>query len=348
MKKYFSLILTAISLLIISCNPDGPGIFYKISVEPPLSNSSLSEKSIYKVVNDGTKTYVLAGGAVYKESGSDWDKISAPSGENQAVSLEELSGTLYCVYADDNNSTLYSGDGTSWTIEALFTNISGSLTLVASSNTVFVIERISSTQYKIHNLAKTAQIDVTNFVRGAAYDGATFDYLLASPEINKFSAPQIVSYDSTGPTFAAISVTGGDLTTAITDQTALGDIYATGATIYITTKNGFVMKGTAVADGIDNVNSTALDNLKLGAMDIVDVSGTDYLLIGSNGGFYEMELPGGTPVTPTSATIGSTEYLSVDLNTELVFSIMEDGPNGFYIGTNNGLWYSDTNKLDLK
>ena len=350
MKKYFLLILAATLLLLISCNPDGPGIFYKISVEPPLSNSSLSEKSVYKVVSDVTDIYVLAGGVVYKENGSDWDSVSTPSGEIQAVSLEELSGTLYCVYADDSNSTLYSGDGTSWSefdASTSTTDVPGGLTLVASSQNLFIVERISSTQYIIHNEGLSDSITVSNVVRGAAYNG-TDDYILASPEINNFSAPEIVKYDGTN--FSIFTVTGGDLKTALDEKTALGSIYDDGTIIYISTKTGYVMAGldTAVATGIVNINAAALENSKLGPLEIVDIWGANYLLIGSNGGFYEMDLSTKLIVTPTSATIGDTEYISVDLYTEVVHSILADGTDGFYIGTSNGLWYSDLNKLNLK
>ena len=359
MKKYFILILVTTLLLLISCNPDGPGIFYKISVEPPLSSSSLNEKSVYKVVSDGTDTYVLAGGVVYKKNGSDWDNVSTPSGELQAVSLEELSGTLYCVYADSSNSTLYSGDVSSWTeFNTSTTDVAGGLTLVASSQSLFIVERILSTQYRIHNLALSQYIDVSNFVRGAASDeeGSPTDYILASSEINGYSPPnfdihpEIVKYDGTN--FSIFPVTGGDLKTAIDEKTALGGIYADGTNIYITTKTGYVMSGldTTVATGINNVNTTALENSKLGPLGIVDISGTDYLLIGSDGGFFEMDLSSETPApaTPTEATIGVTEYFSVDLYTEVVHSILADGSDGFYIGTSNGLWYSDLDKLNLK
>ena len=105
---------------------------------------------------------------------------------------------------------------------------------------------------------------------------------------------------------------------------------------------------TAVATGIVNINAAALENSKLGPLEIVDIWGANYLLIGSNGGFYEMELSTKLIVTPTSATIGDTEYISVDLYTEVVHSILADGSAGFYIGTSNGLWYSDLNKLNLK
>jgi len=347
MKKYILILITLIPLLLMSCNPDGIGIFYKISVEPHLSNSALSEKSVYKVVELAGTKYVLASGTVYKKNGSDWDAIKTPSGEIQAVSLEQLGAALYCVYADNNNSSLYSGDGSSWTIDSNFTNVSGGLSLVSSGINIFVTEHISDTLYKIHNLAHSANIDVSNFVRGAANDGAGVDYIIASAEINGYSAPEIVSFNGA---FSTVAVTTGDLATAITDKTALGGILGDGTDIYITTKSGYLLSGldTSVTTAINTVNTSALSNKKLGDMEIVTIGASLYLLIASNGGFYEMALPGGTPVSPTSATIGSTVYESVDLYTELVHSIFSDAANEFYIGSSNGLWYSDTTELTIK
>ncbi len=352
MKKYFLLILITISILFMSCNPDGPGIFYKISIEQQLSDSDLAGRSVYKVVELNAVTYVLSGGVVFKESGSDWNEISSPENMSQAVSLEVSGSVLYCVYnhKDTDNSTLYSATGSSWTANGSFTNVAGGLTLVASNSTLFVVERNSSTSYTINNLAKSAQINVTNFVRGAANNG-TLDYILASPEINNYLSPEIVSYDGSGPTFAAITVTGGDLLDAFTEDSeiALGGIYTVGTDIYITTRDGFVMKGTDILSGMFNINTEALDNEKLGAMDKATISGSDYLLIGSNGGYYEMLLSGTTIVTPTAATTGNTDYVSVDLYREIVYSIKDDSAGGFFIGTNNGLWHSsDTYNLDLK
>ena len=345
-------------LMLISCNSEGIGIFYKISVEPPLSTSALSEKRIYKIVDLAGVTYVLAGGVIYKENGSEWDRVTTPSVEIQAVSLESFGGDLYCVYAGNDNSTLYMGDGSSWsTFNASTTDIPGGLTLVKSSQNLFIVERISTTQYRINNLALNTSIDVTNFVRGAAYDGTTFDYLMASPEINGFATPEIVSYDSTGPTFATVTVTGGDLFKALTAQTALGSIFGDGTNIYITTKTGFLMSGlnTAVDTGIDNVNATALantygDTAEFGSMEIITI-GIDYLLMGSDTGYFEMDLSGGTPTPPTAVTVrGDTVYEAIDLYQDMVFSILEDPstPGNFYIGTENGLWYSNSAGFDLK
>ncbi|MCK5196802.1 MAG: hypothetical protein KAR21_00540, partial [Spirochaetales bacterium] len=168
MKKYFLILLAAVLLMLISCNSEGIGIFYKISIEQPLSNSPLEEKSIYKAADLAGVTYVIAGGKLYR--GPNWDPVSVPSGELNAVSLEAFSGTLYCVYADDNNSTLYSGNGSSWSqFNGATTDAAGGLSLVRSSQNLFIVERISSTQYVINNFALTQSISVSNFVRGAAY-----------------------------------------------------------------------------------------------------------------------------------------------------------------------------------
>ena len=90
--------------------------------------------------------------------------------------------------------------------------------------------------------------------------------------------------------------------------------------------------------------------LKNGQIVDIDGLGDDYLIIGSDTGFFEMNLPAGVPVSPTVATVrGDTVYESVELYVEMVFTVLADGvSDNFYIGTENGLWYSDLNGLDLK
>ena len=349
MKKYIIILTTLVSLLFMSCNPDGIGIFYKISVEPALSTSALSEKSVYKIVElSGTK-YVLAGGTVYKENGSDWAALATPSGETQAVSLLSDGTTIFTVYADNSNSSLYELSGSTWitaTNTASLNNSNDLILIEGNSSYFFICEETTPGHYNIssyttatNTLTDVTSSDITLPVIDGAYDGTNY-YLISS---NYTGSSEIYTTNGTS-NINAISGT----TTGFDYTKALGGIIANGSDLYISNRSGILNKSV---DGTTwtAVNTTALANTKLGDMAIVDIGGTNYLLIASNGGFYEMNLSGGTPVSPTAATIGSTVYESVNLYTELVYSIFSSSAaNTFYIGSSNGLWYSDTNELTIK
>ena len=338
----------------MSCNPDGIGIFYKISVEPHLSDSALSEKSVYKIVELGGIKYVLAGGTVYKQNGSDWDSLKAPSGEIQAVSLASTSTIIYSVYADNSNSTMYQLSGTEW-VQATGTSgiaDSNDMTLITIDglNTALFVN-IETSTVGVYNISSYDGGTLTDITGGnsismpiisAAYDGSTDYYLVSSNTTNSTSAV-IYTTDALG--------TNITVTTPATGIVAgIGAIVYYSPNLYASAKDGKLYKSIEIPGSLDwnAVNSTALSNTKLGDMDIVDIGGINYLLIASNGGFYEMNLPSGTPVSPTPATIGSTVYESVNLYTELVFSIFSSAANSFYIGSSNGLWYSDTSKLEIR
>lgn len=358
MKKYFLILLAAVLLMLISCNSEGIGIFYKISIEQPLSESALNEKCVYKIVSDVTDTYVLAGGAIYKENGTEWDKIPAPTGEIQAVSLGQLGTKIYSVYADDSNSSMYEMifGATSW-ISATGSTIQDSNDLIISdsvntSSYLFVCREIVVGNYEIYayngttvqNITGTANITMP--IISATYDGSDDHYLVSSNTTNLIGDAVIYTTDDNP------ALTDIDLVSVPGIASAIGSILYENTTLYAAGKDGTIYSSDeSVGAGSlvwTSVNSTALDQLKLGPMEIVDIGGTDYLLIGSDGGFFEMELPSGTPVTPTSATIGATEYLSVDIYKEVVHTILSANSNTFFIGTSNGLWYSDTTELNLK
>ncbi len=354
MKKYIIILIALIPLFFMSCNPDGIGIFYKISVEPHLSSSALSEKSVYKIVElSGTK-YVLAGGTVYKENGSDWDALKAPSGEIQAVSLASTSTTIYSVYADNSNSTMYQLSGTSWAQAAGTSGIADSndLTLITIDglNTALFVNIETSTVgvYNISSYDGGTLTDITGGnsismpVVSAAYDGTTDYYIVSSNTTNATSAV-IYTTNALSTNITVTTPTNG------IDE-GIGAIIYYSSNLYTSAKDGKLYKSIENPSSLNwgAVNASALSNKRLGNMEIIDIGGTNYLLIASNGGFYEMNLSGGTPVSPTIATIGSTVYKSVDLYTEIVFSIFSSAANKFYIGSSNGLWYSDTNELTIK
>ena len=358
MKNYFLLILAAILMLLISCNSEGIGIFYKISVEPPLSNSAISEKSVYKIVNDGTLTYVLAGGTIYQQSGTDWAPMSVPSGEIQAVSLATIGTDVYSVYADNANSTMYELNGTGW-IQAPGTSSivnSNDLMLVeidGDASFILVCEEVSQQVFNIFSYDNTTLIDITGIdtitmpIVSASF-GAVDYYFVSSNITNQTSAVIFTSSDITLSTAITKTVPATGISAGI------GSIlyYATDFDLYASGKDGKLYisdeSGGSGALAWTAVNTTALGNTSLGPLAIVNIDTNDYMLIGSNGGFYEMDISTGLPVSPTAVTIGSTIYESVNLYTEVVHSILSTSSDTFFIGSSSGLWYSDTSSLTLK
>ncbi len=352
MKKYIIILITLITLFLVSCNPDGIGIFYQISVEPQLSKSTLSEKSVYKIVNDGTTNYVLAGGAIYK--GSSLDIIAAPPDKPdiQAFSIASISTDIYSVYVDNEIFTMYKLNDKVWEAPAGTFPIENhsDLTLIQvdnNINNIFLSVEVTIGSYKLYlyngsdftNL--TGEAIITMPIVSATYDGSNY-YLVSSNKTNNFG--NAVLYSTNG-------ISTVDTTTVPGPSVAIGSIlYYSPTLLFITGKDGILYSSnesvgpaslawTAVNDALPNTN--------LGPMDIVTIANTDYLLIGSDNGFYEMTLPSGSPAIPT-ITIGETPLNTIPLGEEIVQCILSDSPN-YWIGSSNGLWYGgNTTKIDLK
>ncbi len=347
MKKYLLILLAAFSILFISCNSEGIGIFYKISIEQPLSTSELSEKSVYKIVSDGTDTFVLAGAVVYKEIGSEWDPISAPSGKIQAVSLASDGTTIYSVYADDSISSPYKLSGSSWISVpgAGALDVSNDLILIEGDNSyIFICQETKIDQYNIwaydiigSSLNDISLIDIDTPVIAASILGANY-YLISS----NYSAGAGNSEIYTTDGIVNISALSG-ATTGFDYTKALGDIISNVSDLYISTRDGNIYSSG------DGTNWSQIDSgigTVFGPLEIVTFGTTDYLIIGTNNGYLEMDLSGTSIVTPTATS--NIDIQAVGLGTEMIHSIYSSSNDSFFIGSQNGLWYNNAGDLDLK
>jgi len=357
--KFFSLLALFTGIFFFSsCNPNGPGIFYNIYTEKKISTSELSNKPVYKIVKTGSQMYVLAGSAVYYENGTTWTRIKSPKetipsdAHSAAVSLSQLSGTVYAVYEDDSDTnikdkiySLNSGTITSlpWSaVPALADSLNLDLISVDTDSSLFFInQRTGAGAYSVYSYngglsGKLA--DTTLPVMGAAKLPGPVYYLTAA---NATGSSKLYSTNGTSL-----------LSTVTTDLTkTFGGISGDGGTnLYLSTKDGYIYYSP---DGTTwtKKNSTALTDTsgtaaKLGDMVRVTFNGKTYLIIAGDTGYYEWDLSSGVPQTP-SAT--AADFATYDVSKEMVYSLFYDSaPDTFYLGTFQGLWFNNNGSLNQK
>ncbi|MFP4268830.1 MAG: hypothetical protein ACLFQW_12605, partial [Spirochaetaceae bacterium] len=67
-RHIYGLIILSLSTLgfILSCNADGPGIFYSIDRQVKLNDSDISELQVRQVLEVGERVYARTGGIVWE------------------------------------------------------------------------------------------------------------------------------------------------------------------------------------------------------------------------------------------------------------------------------------------
>ncbi len=350
-------ILTALVLtFLVSCNPNGAGIFYSISTEVKIKESDLSDKAIYKIVYSGSYLYVLAGRAVYYGDGSIWTKIAAPSGKPYAVSLAVAGSKILAVYEDDSVSpladSLYFLDGTTWKEDANASDFQGSpgielITVDHDPNIVFISQMTDTGAYHIYSYDETSTLisltstDISLPLVGAGMLGST--YYLAASEASETTGGSAL-YSTNGSTTWS-DITGSGDSGAFPSSTSIGGISEDSgtATLYLSTKDGYLYSstdGTAWTKNTTHLTDTAGNDAQLGDMAEVNFNSVNYLIIAGNTGYYEWDLSSGIPGTPTVTAIDFSTY---DLSNEMVFSVFTDDvnlTNKIYLGSAQGLWES--------
>lgn len=333
LKIIFFLLIPGM-LFFASCNKDGIGIYYQISQEEKQANSNISELEIQQVVEVGTDIYARSGLSVWKQSGNDWAKIS---GSNYVYGIVPFGGTLYGSINNEVNS-LSDGqirpfDGTSWGTEVF--SYSGAINLFQiehASAYLLVLGSggVDEVQYTGDFSTFSTQTGTVNFLDGADL-GGTY-YGISSDTI--YSGVMSGTPAAVTPTFDTDA--SGDYRALVTDSEATENIYLTTSTgqLYSSTDG---TNWTLIVDDIegDPVN---------GSMDIVDVGGTDYLIIGTDSCYYEMEIGGGGSVvgpTATADTAGPYEFAAKypELSIALVYDVYTAPSDGtLYLATQFGLY----------
>ncbi|MFP4490384.1 MAG: hypothetical protein ACLFNZ_02825, partial [Spirochaetaceae bacterium] len=97
-RHIYGLIILSLSTLgfILSCNADGPGIFYSIDRQVKLNDSDISELKVRQVLEVGERVYARTGGIVweYDSNDEDWKKIA----DSKAGSLTNDGTDLYALF----------------------------------------------------------------------------------------------------------------------------------------------------------------------------------------------------------------------------------------------------------
>ncbi len=349
-------ILTALVLtFLVSCNPNGAGIFYSISTEVKIKESDLSDKAIYKIVYSGSNLYVLAGRAVYYGDGSIWTKIAAPSGKPYAVSLAVAGSKILAVYEDDSVSpladSLYFLDSTTWKEDANASDFQGSpgielITVDHDPNIVFISQMTDTGTYHIYSYdgstltsLTSTSTDISLPLVGAGILGSTY-YLAASEASESTGSSYLYSTDGTLSNWS--DITSSDNFPSSKTIGGISEDSGT-ATLYLSTKDGYLYSrtdGTAWTQNTTHLTDTAGNDAQLGDMAEVNFNSVNYLIIAGNTGYYEWNLSSGTPGTPTVTAIDFSTY---DLSNEMVFSVFTDDvnlTNKIYLGSAQGLWES--------
>ena len=227
-------------------------------------------------------------------------------------------------------------NGTNWVLQD---NYDGVLNLFEANDTYVLSKRSSGvfSTFSSTNLS-LAPITIDQSVTENVFDGAsngTSDFLLNQDTLfgTDFAIPPLTAQT---PNFD-ISVSG-DFSGIALDGSNDFYISTSSGQIYISSDNGvnWTLVNT-ISDDIPTENS----------LQVVTVELTEYLLIGTNNGYYEMEI-GTTIISRPSATVSVLDFETSypELATELVYEVYQsaDGVAGdyFYLATSKGLWKRNT------
>jgi hypothetical protein len=327
MKKYIILLTIAITLILGSCNSDGNGIFFQISQEVKQITSEISELSVHQVVEADGKVYARTGRKVWEQSVTTWTDVSDGNFIYNIVEYNDGTSNLYGNINNDdvnlNGGKIMSYNGSVWsTVDNYNANITffeadDNYILVNGTDVLYSTFDVSSTSFNSNNTS-------SNLILDGASSG-TEDLLISSNKIYGIDFASNLAEQANPASFSG-TYTG---------------LATTGSDIYMTTSTGQIFYGTTV---LWTLAGTITDDAPvMGALEVVTIDATDYLIIGTVNGYYEMEIGTTTINSPTSTTSildFATSY--PDLSTALVYEVYQSaaGITGsyFYLATSNGLW----------
>lgn len=346
-------ILTA--LLLFGCNADGVGIFYTISQEKELSGSDLSGLFIRSFVTAGTKVYAGAGASVWKQSSGGWDNISMKGMDADPAIASDGSAIYAALYSEDDSSRekeLYSYDGSSWSKVSGAPGKAISYMIIEGGDHDYIVRSSDNTSYTVHETGdfnNPVTFDTENSIAlpvvDAAFDGTNVVLVAGNSSSTKvyYSTTNERTFVSSSVGYASDQGIGGIVSKSL----------ALGANFYLSQKDGKVYSST---DGNNwSSEDTAPDNYsddtpELFDMAQVNYNGSDLLLIGSDQGYYEMDLSGSSITRPDVSIDASIDIPSSypTLADGLVRNFYVDGSNTFLMGTETGVWENLNGRLDQK
>jgi hypothetical protein len=341
-QRLLWVLLFAFLFLLASCNKDGTGIYYQISKEKAQDSSEISDLSIHQVVEVDTDIYARAGLSVWKQAGSDWVKVS---GNNYVYGIVPSGTTLYGnINNDINNYTegqIRLFDGTSFASTAVFT-YPGTIAVLQVEHEEAYILKLDTMQLDTPGLEEvrvtsnfltfTSQI-VVAFLDAAKLGGTYYGISKDTLYSDVMSTTPSVAL---APTFdPAVS---GDFRALCTDNEASEHIY-------LTTSAGQVYQSTDASSW--SLLADIADEPVVGSMDIVTIESNKYLIIGTNNGYYEMEVGTSSVTGPTvtADTAGPAEFAAKypELAIALVHDVYTAPSDGtLYLATEFGLWKRNT------
>ena len=348
---FFSFITVGIllPLLFSGCNKDGVGIYYSISKEEKQINSKISELPVHQVVEVGTKVYALTGRSIWEkeQSGSSWNDI----GNGYDIVAYEGGADPDALYAffNKDDSSLEKGilkeldiDNSVWSeIEGSDFDDKGKLIDIGDNTYALRVGKSTDPQLYLINDLSTNPLDAANKVADddafAAIDGTFLDsshYIISDTDIYSCSEGSltdisVLTFSPTGDTEKS-----GDFA-AITND---------GTNLYTITSSGQVFRST---DGSswDYIDSVSENPSESSAAVFTDSTDTKYLLIGTNDGYFELNLSEteasvvGPTETASTSDPQSFEAAYPDLAQSMVFDIwVSSADDVFYLATENGLW----------
>ena len=354
--RRFSL-LPVFFVFLISCNQSGIGIFYSISREQPLKNTTLPDNLSISGMVKGESEYYVSGGGLYSRpiTGGvevEWDDaVATPS-----------DGLSFCIRLLEFNDGLY----------GLFTNTSGNKTGIYSSGPKSIVwnEVVSFDKPIVAFAASETELFVTvreddaTYVTKTSTDGSDFSVSLSLPgqytgvtdAADFASATWLVSgtklYSDTGGTYEP--VTG---TNAPSSSKGFGGVYASAPApdglgrLFVSNAEGELYStGDGLAWDVSPVTDANGNPVPLYDIEEVTVLDATVIVVGAKRGYYDVVFKGGYSFPFSLQQPGSTEagtysssdanYLNIDLRTSVVrfFYVDRDSNTLFACTSGNGLW----------
>ncbi|MDZ7793307.1 MAG: hypothetical protein U5P10_06320 [Spirochaetia bacterium] len=172
----------------------------------------------------------------------------------------------------------------------------------------------------LSGISGETSVGTVSIVDGTYLTGDTTHYLITDSTVYSWDGSTL---DDTG--FSSPPEKNGDFA-AITDD---------GTDLYLVTTNGEVFSLTTggVWTHITTVDGSV--EAEYGSASVVTISGTDYLMIGTYNGHYQMEL------TSYTFTESPDDYAASypELASALVYQVYQAPSNDdIYLATQNGLW----------
>ena len=352
--RRFSL-LPVFFVFLISCNQSGIGIFYSISREQPLKNTTLPDNLSVSGMVKGESEYYVSGGGLYSRGITggvevEWnDAVATPSDElSLCIRLVEFKDKLYGLFTDTsgNKTGIYSSGRNSikWTKAGSFDK--PIVAFAASEIALFVTVRENYATYVTKTSTNGTDFSVSLSLLGQytgvtdAADFASLTWLVSGTKL----------YSGTGGTYEPVTGSG-----APSSSKSFGGVYASASDsldrLFVSNAEGEVYStGDGSAWDVSSVTDANGNPVPLYDIEEVAVGNATVIVVGAKRGYYDiifedvyswpfsLQQPGSTEAGQYSSS--DANYLNIDLRTSVVrfFFVDRDSNTLFACTSGNGLW----------